>query len=296
MGVAVGSTDSDIGHQRTYAEAMDLGQPFIRLKLDVHEPIALADFVGVFTAMGAEYDRYAKAAQPDGASAATLYVKHVRDGCIEADLVPVLTGPALLVGLGHANTVFNFVKNYGGRISEYLKKGGKAEDATKGELKHFSEQVSVIANAPGSSLRIAAMQVEKGEEKTTVTFQFDTGQAQQIQESVEVHKLELDHQARADKSRVLMVFTRSDVRSSALGKRSGEQVVIEDLSPSPRPLIYASDLAEQQIKHEITEAEDNVYKKGFVVDVNVQTRRGKPIAYSVTNIHQVIDLPDDGEA
>jgi len=57
-------------------------------------------------------------------------------------------------------------------------------------------------------------------------------------------------------------------------------------------LIYASELAERQIKREITEADDNVFRKGFVVDVNVEFRGEMPIAYSVTNLHQVIDLPD----
>jgi hypothetical protein len=40
-------------------------------------------------------------------------------------------------------------------------------------------------------------------------------------------------------------------------------------------VIYASDLAEQRIKHEITEDDT------------------KPVAYRVTHIHDVIDLPDD---
>jgi predicted helicase len=51
-------------------------------------------------------------------------------------------------------------------------------------------------------------------------------------------------------------------------------------------------LAEQRIKHEVREADDNVYKKGFIVDVNVQLVGGKPAGYRVTNVHQVIDLPD----
>jgi hypothetical protein len=77
-----------------------------------------------------------------------------------------------------------------------------------------------------------------------------------------------------------------------VGKRSGEPVQIEDISEKELPLIYASDLAEQRIKHEILEVEDNVFKKGFVVDVNVETRGGRPVAYRATNLHQVIDLPD----
>jgi len=90
-----------------------------------------------------------------------------------------------------------------------------------------------------------------------------------------------------------MTFTRSDIRMSASGKRSGELVRISAISERSLPLVYASKIAEQEIKHEISEAEDNVYKKGFVVDVNVELRGDKPLAYRITNLHQVIDLPDE---
>jgi len=82
------------------------------------------------------------------------------------------------------------------------------------------------------------------------------------------------------------------VKDLALGKRTGEWVQIEEISDKDLPLIYASDLAEQRIKHEIREADENVYKKGFVVDVNVQTKGGRLVAYRITNLHQVIDLSE----
>jgi hypothetical protein len=92
---------------------------------------------------------------------------------------------------------------------------------------------------------------------------------------------------------MLMVFTRSDVNSVEVGRRSGERVKIESLLEKPLALMYGSKLAEERIKYEIREGDDNIYKKGFVVDVNVQTLNGKPVAYSVTNLHQVISLPDE---
>jgi len=51
-------------------------------------------------------------------------------------------------------------------------------------------------------------------------------------------------------------------------------------------------MAERQIKSEIRDADDNIYKKGFIVDANVQMRLGRIVGYAVTNVHQVIDLPD----
>jgi len=69
--------------------------------------------------------------------------------------------------------------------------------------------------------------------------------------------------------------------------------MVEAISDRELPLVYASDLAEQRMKHEITEADENIFKKGFMVDVNVETKGGRPVAYRVTNLHQVIDLPED---
>jgi len=58
-------------------------------------------------------------------------------------------------------------------------------------------------------------------------------------------------------------------------------------------LIYGSALAEESIKAEIR-SEESIYNKGFVVDINVQILpNGNPAAYSVTDLHQIIDLPDD---
>jgi predicted nucleic acid-binding Zn ribbon protein len=50
--------------------------------------------------------------------------------------------------------------------------------------------------------------------------------------------------------------------------------------------------AEERIRHEIADADENVYKKGFDVDVNVEVRGGRPIAYRVVAVHSVIDLSD----
>lgn len=41
------------------------------------------------------------------------------------------------------------------------------------------------------------------------------------------------------------------------------------------------------------DAEENVYKKGFVVDVSVRLVGGRPSVYAIMNVHSVIDLPDD---
>lgn len=269
--------------------------PIIRLKLDTSDPIELGEFVGAFTALAAEYDRYVRQTKPDADPNATMFVKEVRAGCIEAELFPMLAGLAstAMVALENANTIAAFVQHYGNALGVYLPAGGKSGDATVTQLKDFTDQVAAIANSPNSSIEVAAIEIRDGEKETKAAFKFDTSQARQIRDHVDDHRRVLEATTNATHSRVLMVFRRSDADGAKVGKRSGELVRIDAISPNKLPLIYASDLAERQIKHEITEAADNVFKKGFIVDVNVERRGERIIAYRVMHLYQVIDLDDE---
>ena len=87
-----------------------------------------------------------------------------------------------------------------------------------------------------------------------------------------------------------MTFKRSDIRDAGIGARSGERVVIEQISERDLALIYGSRLAEEQIKDQMRNTDENIYHKGFVVDVNVTTKGGDPVAYSIKHVHQIINL------
>ena len=59
---------------------MAVGKPHIVLTLDTKEPIELGAFVGAFTSLGNEYDRFIKQAEPDLAGEADMFVYKVRSG------------------------------------------------------------------------------------------------------------------------------------------------------------------------------------------------------------------------
>ena len=275
-----------------YVRAMEGGLPYIRLRLDVPSVIELSAFVGAFTSLASEYERFMRSDQGKAADA-SLYVGEVRQGSIVAVLIPAVASafPVLATTAGQILDLEEFVRRYSQRLGLFLKpRSPQLGEISKTELRDFSEQVAAIANAPNASIEVAAIEIEDGQHKVKAAFKFDTKQAREIQDKVELARQQIDHASGAEHARVLMTFTRSDIRGAALGKRSGELVQIEIVSDRSLPLIYASELAEQQIKHEIADAEDNVYKKGFIVDVNVETQRGKPVAYRVTHLHQVIDI------
>jgi hypothetical protein len=265
----------------------------IVLTLDTERPIEVDDFVSAFTSIAGQYRKFVRTNYPDIIPEADIYVTEVRPGSIVADLIAWATSTLAPVADDfQKKAVEQFVKMLGTRISSYFRTGGRDPQASRSDLSDFLGTVQAIANDSNGTSKIEAVIFHHSEKETIAGIQFDTSQARIAEREIEKHVIELEHKTATDYQRVLMVFVQSNIKDTGLGKRTGERVAIESISDRDLPVIYASDLAEQRIKHEIREADDNVYKKGFVVDVNVELRNGKPVAYRVTNCHQVIDLPD----
>lgn len=284
----------------TYADFMASKRvAYIVLRLSTKNPIEIGDFVSEFTSVASQYDKFMRQNYPDLAPEAQVFVKQVKAGSIVATLLPFL--PLIVLGAGHEiaqtlehiNAVNEFVRHYGGKVKAYFKKDGSVTDASRSDLKDFLGTVSAVAKDPDGKAAIESAVYEDGKQKIRTAFRFTTKEAVRAVEQIERHRERLEHRENADYQRVLMVFKQANVKATPVGKRTGERVVIEGISDQELPLIYASDLAEQRIKHEINEADENIFKKGFDVDVNVQTMGGRPVAYRVTNLHQVIDLPDE---
>ena len=287
---------------QTYAQAMERGLPFIRLKLDIDEPVEIADFVSAFLAISAQYERYVAREHPKTAGGARLFVREVRVGCIEADLVPqvvtalAVVGGSIVAGMATANTVHEFVERWGGTLQRLGKRRGeRLEGATKSELQSIMQQVAAVALVPGSKLELSAISTTNHGQEVTALKVITSTEAAMAAENANYQRIEMEKTTDVDHKKVLLRLTRTDTRRGKVGKKAVEHAVIESISPRDLALIYASDLAEQRMRHEIVSENENVYWKGFVVDVNVEFSRGKPVAYRVMHVHNVIDLPRDDE-
>jgi len=58
----------------------------LTLKIDTDEPVELRDFVGAFTSLANECERYVDTNDDNVKTDPKMYVREVRSGCIEADL------------------------------------------------------------------------------------------------------------------------------------------------------------------------------------------------------------------
>ncbi|KEO90771.1 hypothetical protein EH31_06960 [Erythrobacter longus] len=194
-----------------------------------------------------------------------------------------------MAAIANANELISFVKNIKSGIGFLKRPSGRLPDASKSELGDFLRTVQPVAHDSNGTLSLAVYE----NDDCRVAFQFDTREARDVEANILAQTAEMNQTEDADHKRVLMVFTRTNVSHAQTGKRSGELVEIETLNSRPLPIVYASRLAEERIRHEIADGDDNVYKKAFDVDVNVEMRAGKPIAYRLVAVHDVIDLPDE---
>lgn len=276
-----------------YSQLMGEQKAHLTLKLDTNEPIELADFVGSFTAIGNEFERFVKERFPDHKTDVQFFVKEVRSGCVEADLLAGLTALAGMIGaMDQLLILEQFVRLWGKRLRSFIDNKKEDQPDTKAELKDFYNATKAIVRDPQASHRLEAAIFEDGERKVRTVFQFSNAEARTAQQSIEDRSREIELTTNAEYERVLLTFERSRKSNTQLDK-TGELVVIEEIDQKPKVLIYGSEMIEQEIKHEIREADDNIYKKGFVVDANARQRTGRVVGYVVTKVHQIIDLPDD---
>jgi hypothetical protein len=282
------------GGMNAYADRMYDSDPHLILKIDTKQPIELGEFVSTFVALGSQYERFHDLEHPEGRGDAKFYIREVRAGSIIAELVPYAVGiPALgavMAGIKHANDLIKFVDNLSDKLKPYFKPHGRTADASKGEVADFLKTVQAVAHDEKGSLSLAVY--ESGQKR--VSFGFTTREAVQAEGNLLEHRAELEATTAADYERVILRFVRPSAEAGKPGQKGGERAIIDKISPYARPLLYASDLAERRMKHELIEAEGNVFRLLFDVDVNVElSATGKPLAYRITAVHAVVDGDED---
>ncbi|HQU68451.1 MAG TPA: hypothetical protein PLI43_09655 [Albidovulum sp.] len=265
----------------------------ITLTINNSKPVELNAFVRAFTSIAKEYQD-AVDASDDFQGEAEIFVKEVRSGSIVADLLPVVasTLPIIASSAEQIWLAVEFVEKWKDRITK-LASGIVPEAFSRSDLKTFAGAVEAIARDPEASSTLEVATFEDGKRQVKAAFKFHSSDARQVEKTIEGEYRRLESERDDTHYRVLMVFTRSDVGDAPKDKRSGERVIIQQISDRDLPIMYASDLAEQRVKHEIREADDNIFKKGFSVDVSVLYRNSRPMVYRILNVHEVLDLPDE---
>lgn len=280
-------TADDRALSGSYSRVMSESEAYLSIRLDLGEPVEISDFAALFAGMGGQFEEYLKDEYPEAAGSVRMYVREVRNGSVIADLFANI--PDLIEYMDSALIVMGFASLFSKRVRSWIA-GTPVAGAKKPVLRDAADTLRVVANANKGKATLTSYRHHNGIWQETIEAEFTPNDARAASRTIQKQKEDLDAITNADYSRVLMTFKRSDIGKVSVGIRSGERVIIQDISDDDMPLIYASDLTEAQVKDLMINTDENIYHKGFVVDVNVQRRNGRPIAYSITNIHQIIDI------
>lgn len=261
----------------------------IVVTIENRDPIDLLDFTASLTGLAREHESRIRADRPGvDVEETRLLIIEVRKGSIILEMVPAL---APIVGtMEFTNTAVDFVKHLGSLMGPLKKPGGRVEDPTTAQLKNVTDAVQAIVRDSNGALRVEA-RIKTG--RVLQEFIIDKDDATVIEANAIEQRREIESARSVAYPRVLMRLHQSSVEDLKVGKKTSEKGIVESIDLTPRPLIYASDLAGRRIKDEIFKPDGNPFQKGFVVDLDVETVNGRPKAYRVVDVVEVIDLDDD---
>lgn len=264
---------------------------WIELTIDLKRPVELFDLMGTFTAIGHQFQQFLRDEYPHLVDETSkIYVRQIRAGSIIADLIPFI--PPLIENMDKAMIVDDFVRRYGGMILQ-LAKGIKLPEPRKSDLDDVMRGVTAIANDPNGTATLKSVEFDQTKTRTRVSIQFDTKDAKRVQAVIEDQRREIEAKAFEVVENQLLVFWQSNLKQPVQGKRTGELAIMEYVTKKPLPVVYDSELAERRIKHETSQGERNVYKLGFYVTCRIERLNGRPVAYRISEVHDIIELPDD---
>jgi hypothetical protein len=268
------------------------GQPFIEIRLCFSQPAELLDLVDLFAAISSQFERYMKSNYPDLDQHAKLYVRHIREGSIIIELVPIMQ--TIIGTMDYTLIVDNFVQRYKDALHTYLS-GGKKE-STRQEIRDYLGSVRAIARDTDGKAVISSAEYKETKTSKRVSFEFTTDQAREARNTLEAQNVQIELPALEVHNRVLMRFYQQNIAEPKIGSRkTGEKGIIESISLKPLSIIYETELAKERIYYEKKEDEHNIFHKGFYVDCYVERVNGKPVAYRIFDVHEIIDLPEDIE-
>jgi hypothetical protein len=250
----------------------------LTLKIENRNPVELGDLTAGLYALADEYRRFLPRHVPSrhGADAdCRLYVKAVRGGSIEIDLVAL--APWALPFMENANTVLDF---YG-----YLRDGlfwlaGRdvappSPALERPNLENLGKLVAVTAKDRASQLIIINQENH---------FHLTATDARAVRDGAEEAIGQLRIPVAGLREQVVLYWYQA--RNTA-GTAPGDRAIIESVARHPVKTAFRA----EALKARMLFKEENPFRRAYVVDVMVESVQDKPVLYTILACHDVIDLP-----
>jgi hypothetical protein len=249
----------------------------LTITLKNKQPVELADLTLGLFALADEYRRFVPrhpVARTQADRDCRLYIKEVRSGSIEIDLVAM--APLALPFIENANSVVEFAR-YLKDAYEFL--AGRSDQPPdpapdKANYENLSKVVSVVAKDRGAQVNFVA---------DTITFHLSSTDARAIREgaSQEISALRIPVAGLHEKVVLHWYQARNTTESTA-----GDRAVIESLGRMPVKTVFRS----EELKCRFLLEEENPFKRAYVVDVIAECVDDRPVLYNILRLIDTIDL------
>lgn len=255
----------------------------LRIHINHSKPIEISDFTKTMNGVSGLFSSFA---QHNGKSKeevnAKLYVSKIQEGCIDIHLIEIATA-GIIPFMENSNLILDFAKHIKSIYDYYVKGESSRPELSISDLRNIHDLVSVPSNDRKGEMSI---QVINGDVDNIIyngcTFNNTDSNSSQNQVDKEIEQLKKVQPSDDVWERQLMTIYQ--VRKD--GTPAGNKGVIDAISDKKLGLLFDSDELEDKILH----SEENPMRKAYYVDVVILTANGKPAAYKVISLHDVIDL------
>jgi hypothetical protein len=260
-----------------------MSQDQVKLTVEIknQHPVELVDLTQSLLSFADEYKRYfSKNEDPCVAEDVRLYVKEMRSGSIIADLVA--NAPYALPMIENANTIFEFVSYLKGATDYLLGKSTEKPPLEKANYENFVRILEPVSKDNGSQLNIGAININNVNAPVTININSLESNAAQNAARRELDALKEPSTGIHEKVLLYWYQARNDPRSDR-----GDRAIIESIASNPVKVIFVN----ESIKAKILSSSENPFTLAYVVDVAVETIKGKPALYRILDIHghQIIE-------
>jgi hypothetical protein len=247
-------------------------------------PIELLDLTDSLLSLGEEYKRFI-AANPEHAETQglKLYIKEIRTGSVITDLVAMAASvyPVALPFISDTNNLIEFSKYLKSAYGYLTGKSNERVQLQKQDYTNLSKIVEPVAKDNGSQMNFST--VVNG--NVINNFYINSTEANAAQNTARREIEQFREPETRVHNQVVLYWYRA---SRDTDKQVGDRAIIESISPSPVKTVFEN----EKTKAEMILSDPNPFLSAYVVDVFVDTIKGKPALYKIIHLHDRIDKPE----
>lgn len=244
------------------------------------KPIEVNDFVSSLNALNGLYSSFMRKRGAKSTDA-KLYVEKIQQGSIDIHLCE-LASVGLIPFLENVNSILDFAGHMKNIIDYFAKGKGDKPSLDINEYKNLSKLMDVVVADRETVVSIGAIAKENAQVFQNCTFNFLEGHGVKNQSEFFVDNSK-ELQSDNIYKRVLMQIFQ--IRNAET-KKGNKAIIDEIVEGKPVPLLFASD----ELRDVILFSDTNPTRKLFQVDVKVQRSSVGISAYTVMELHDVVDM------